>query len=283
MRWFAVLAVITALLWGAPTAPASQPPPPGSRNAHGPAQPSTRKHEGNAQSKQRGTHAAPLIVEIPPTQEQQRESAEITQERRGQAAREWWLVGFTALLTFATIALGIVTYLLWRSTNKAVRDGAAALDLANKTYIATHRPRMSIRGPFMFPYDNGFEMRFTIHNSGDSQGTIVEYKFFMVFNYGETTEFPIIQSESPIPPLLLRAGYDIQWAARTQILDLSAYRAAIDKATQGKPDAGTTIQFRGVVFYDDAGGGRRQSSFHRSYDFESKRFRRIENSEFEYD
>lgn len=44
----------------------------------------------------------------------------------GLLSTEGWIAGFTAVLTFATIALGLFTYLLWRETKRAVEDGVAS-------------------------------------------------------------------------------------------------------------------------------------------------------------
>ncbi|MDP1737631.1 MAG: hypothetical protein Q8L23_09330 [Caulobacter sp.] len=124
---------------------AAQADPPGLGGRH---QPTGNKGEAGQTTAhiQRTTRVVSLIVEPAPTPQSLTETAET--ERReaaaaaAAAAREWWLVGLTGILTAATIALGVFTFLLWRSTSEAVRDagdgikaawaGAAAAAEANR-------------------------------------------------------------------------------------------------------------------------------------------------------
>jgi hypothetical protein len=100
---------------------------PGSADAEGSARKPADQHQGYSERENTQAHVSPLVVKISPAREQLRESAEIADDRRDHAAREGWIVGLTALLTIATIALGVFTYLLFRATAKAVQGANDAL------------------------------------------------------------------------------------------------------------------------------------------------------------
>ncbi len=80
----------------------------------------------------------------------------------------------TVILTFFTFLLGFFTYFLWRSTQKAVRGGTDALDLARKEFISTHRPRLRVRwiSNEGRDYGNIWRARMIIVNVGDTNATI---------------------------------------------------------------------------------------------------------------
>lgn len=52
---------------------------------------------------------------------------------------DWWMAGSTFVLTIATIALGVFTALLWKATNRAVRDTAEGLKVARESAAASQK------------------------------------------------------------------------------------------------------------------------------------------------
>lgn len=108
-------------------------PTPRGAHTQGQAQPPADAHQSNASGKDRGTDATPIVVKIATTREQQRTADEEAKERQGDAERGWWGVWLTTILTIATVALGVFTFLLWWSTKKAVVDANEGVRIANDT------------------------------------------------------------------------------------------------------------------------------------------------------
>lgn len=189
----AALAVSTLI----PSVATSQPPAPGGGNAERPKQAAADHHEGDPKAEDRGTNASPLIVEIPPTKEQQRESAEVTKERQGNATREWWLIRLTGLLTAATIALGVFTYLLWRTTAKAVSDTAQAITLAKTANEIAERAIVEQKRPWVFvenvvPDRDSAHLKVIFRNSGATPA-----KSFRKAIYSHVLPLPFPSSNLP--------------------------------------------------------------------------------------
>lgn len=91
-----------------------------------------------------------------------------------------WLVGFlqtynAAVTAVATFAIGVFTALLVWVTNRQARLTRDSIELANKEFLATHRPRIIVRfiqGPFQD--EDGLDFVWiTLVNKGETDGTIV--------------------------------------------------------------------------------------------------------------
>ena len=64
-----------------------------------------------------------------------------------------------AVTAVATVFIALFTLTLWLSTKKMMAATKAAVDLASKEFIATHRPKVIVRfiqGPFHDENDYGF-------------------------------------------------------------------------------------------------------------------------------
>jgi hypothetical protein len=191
----------------------------------------------------------------------------------------------------STMAIAVFTFTLWRSTRRlwqatrqAVDGGNRALEIANKTYVSTHRPRIIVRGlaTFLRPSSkNIVEIRFTVHNNGDTLADILEYKFYMFLSDEHRKYNPIVLQDAPALPCRIDAGRDVLWSCHTD-LNLLKFINENNRVFWEFDKPPHDWEFRGTIYYADINGGRRQSSFHRAYDFKTKRFRKIEDSEFEY-
>lgn len=63
---------------------------------------------------------------------------------------EGWIAASTVVLTLATIALGLFTFFLWRSTRDAVRDGSKGIQISENTLAqATASAELQLR-PYVF-------------------------------------------------------------------------------------------------------------------------------------
>lgn len=92
---------------------------------------------------ERGTKIAPLVVEIDQSEGHEAIATKSQGEGEWYALPDWWVAGFTGALFIATAGLWVATFLLWRSTNKAVVDASKGLKIAEETLShsreASHR------------------------------------------------------------------------------------------------------------------------------------------------
>jgi hypothetical protein len=63
---------------------------------------------------------------------------------------------FTLVLAASTIGLWVATIALYIAAEKAARSARDALDLANREFLSTHRPRIVVREMFVTPDSNTF-------------------------------------------------------------------------------------------------------------------------------
>jgi hypothetical protein len=182
-----------------------------------------------------------------------------------------------AIGALATLAIAAFTVMLWRSTDKLWKAGEQQISIVRADFISTHRPRIVVRGLFMYIFKEQCHMQFVIYNNGNSKAEIIKYEFFVLFKEQQSIHMPIIQTNTPRLPVTIESGYDIRWIGWAEHLDVPKLKAAM---AGGSFDS---FEFRGTIFYEDAARGRRQASFHRTYDFETRNFLRVKDSEFEYD
>jgi hypothetical protein len=201
---------------------------------------------------------------------------------------DWWIAGFTGLVFVATTGLWVFTGFMWRTTRQAVLDSALGIDLANKTFNATHRPRIVARGVFMSPPNAGrphsAEFSFLIANIGDTEAEIIGFKFFLRFDDDKSFDYPIVRSHiidrGHIPPFKLIVGDEFRWMGSCEMNEVKLTNAKHRAINNETPLS--ILEFRGTVSFRDLGDNLRHTSFHRLYDFKTERFERIKDSDFEY-
>jgi hypothetical protein len=122
-------------------------------------------------------------------------------------------------------------------------------------------------------------------NTGDTEAEITGFKFFLRFDDEETLEYPIVRShitdKGHIPPFKLIVGGEFRWVGFCEMNQAKFINARNRALFGGNPLS--ELEFRGTVSFKDLGENMRHTSFHRSYDFKTARFNRIEGSEFEYE
>jgi len=195
-----------------------------------------------------------------------------------QDAATQTIANYTVMLALFTGVLALVS--IWQGSllNRQMR-------LARDEFNATHRPKIVIRGLFMVApnpsHANAARISFQVHNVGDTAALITEFNFFLMFEDEETVEMPIVRTESPGElPQKLGVGDRIFWRGNAQVNPAKFMNATNQAFHFGEGES--PLNFRGTVSYEDMGGTVRHTSFHRAYDFNKRRFKRIENSEAEY-
>jgi len=236
--------------------------------------------------------ANPIIVIVQPSP--QEVDAVADQEAANRRVMgyppEDWVAFFTAVLSVSTI-------FLWWETRSAARAGAEqarltreSIDLGNKEFVFSHRPRIVLRGISAFIQDHAKDLvliRFKIHNTGSSKAIINDIKFFSSGGIKDTFYFPNVVLSSPNLPHEIESGFDVEavagsgkdWADIVRT-GLSFVEAGHSKSTFLSENNYLTLRI--TVFYQDILGGRRQTSAHRAFDFFDRQFTRIEGSEFDY-
>jgi hypothetical protein len=151
---FVVLAICLALI--ADSSGKSQRPPPRSLES---VQPPISKTDNPAQpsaSDQRGTEQSPVIVKVLPSDDEKQKAAAEANREEQKAANDESLAKFTERLFWATVALSFIAACQLFVFGWQGIQLKRAVDLANREFIATHRPRLKIRRTFVV----GFHERF---------------------------------------------------------------------------------------------------------------------------
>jgi hypothetical protein len=169
-----------------------------------------------------------------------------------------WTAIFTCLLTFSTIGL-------WTATR-------AALQLTRKEFVATHRPRLRLRRPRLHLDLLPVRVDFIVANVGETPAHMKRAEITICLrDSGGNEHIPSITSPT------LRTI-----AAGESILD-AVQSSEITYEEEFELWAGGRVEIRGVIDYTDDGGIERQTGFWRVYDPETKRFRRQEHSDPDYE
>ena len=173
------------------------------------------------------------------------------------------------------------------AANLSAHVALEAGELAKSQFVATHRPRIAIKGLFVLntaDTANESALLFQIYNRGDSEAQIVDVKFYMNINGTKASIWPQLALFEPKLPITIQSGYDER--ARAIISsDWKKWLRDDYKAPSENPTKWEIweIGLRVTVVYLDKMGRRRQTSVHRSYNVETHSFARVKDSEFEYE
>lgn len=112
-------------------------PPPSGRETGDEKQPNPRNSDQRGDGDQSGTDYRPFVVKIAPSPGAQAETPEQRKERDQKASEDRWSVIFAGIAALATVAVAIVTgllwwytYQLWKTTRKAVEGEERAVEAA---------------------------------------------------------------------------------------------------------------------------------------------------------
>jgi hypothetical protein len=131
MRRVGVVLAVILLIAAAPTS--SERPSPSGGNAQTVHKANTAQEGQNSGTDQPGTKATPLVIQIDQSKGHEAIATEAKEEGHWYALPDWWVAGFTGALFMVTVGLWVATFLLWRSTNKAVVDASKGLRIAQQT------------------------------------------------------------------------------------------------------------------------------------------------------
>ena len=122
----------------------SKPPIPGAGEIASPDQQKPAAHDQPAADHERGTPAAPLIVEMQNPPNTDAITGELKKNRENQAAENWRSLIFDGLLVFVGILQAAALFFTVFVTNKAANAASDAVKVAKDSLIIATRPRITI-------------------------------------------------------------------------------------------------------------------------------------------
>jgi hypothetical protein len=197
------------------------------------------------------------------------------------------------LTAFATCAFAAFTFTLWRATNRQAGLTRDAIELGNKDFIATHRPRLKVRRIAVVgfrahsrnePLIPGAEINATLEivNVGGSEATIIWSRYRVYFG---KDDYSMVSHYVPphalaLAPVTLQAGQPL-------------YFELVDRVSKDIAPSGTLINpvfgegpwnmyVIGEIRYQDRTGVIRHIGFCREMHSDI-RFRAVNDSEYEYE
>jgi hypothetical protein len=193
----------------------------------------------------------------------------------------FWLMLFTGILAVATLGLGGATLGLYLTGEKQIRLVGRQLDLAERQFVTTNRPRVSVRfiqGPMTYAESGKVGAAVTIANIGASDATIVAIGCDIGIRRGVRWASNIDGTAKPLSPIVLRSGrrHTIEVEAREGDGDDDFYfawgflRAAAEMSRARPPDQAVAVV--GEIVYRDAIGIERHTGFLRILDSQSDRW-----------
>lgn len=184
----------------------------------------------------------------------------------------------TVVTACATAAIAWFTIRLAQATTIQAALTRAAVDLGNKEFIATHRPRLRFRRAFNVRLVHGqrAQASLEIANVGDTDATIIAVGIDIFFRIHDPAR-PDHFSAVPQPwkgMALVKAGQEM----RAEINGGAALTGA-DLAEILDPEVEGDLCLLGVVNYRDNNGTLRSTAFFRVYSDSGKRFVRASDTD----
>jgi hypothetical protein len=288
-----VLALALLLAMTGDSAAKSQRPSPSNRESIEPPQTQSTQSKEAAPQYPRGTEDSPAFVKIIPTLDEQQRAAAETKREDDKAANDRSIALFTGRLFWATVALSVIAVgqlfaFLWQGIQLK-----RAVDLANREFIATHRPRLKIRRTFVVGFHERFpnagitpgqELNASIEivNIGDTKGTIVWSRYRIYFgkqDYSLITHYVPPHTLAP-GPVTLDGGQRLGFELVDRVPNDAAQEGALIRPRWGQDDWHMVVI--GEVRYADGNGCIRYLGFcreMRSYG----RFRAVADPDYEYE
>jgi hypothetical protein len=211
-----------------------------------------------------------------------------------------WL---TAIFTGGIVLVGILQLLLFvwqlwlireslddaKLAAGAAKESADAskvqADIAQKTLISTHRPKLIVRELIIIdPTDEERNIRisYVVANIGASEARIVE-SWIEIQEVADGSLRPLQPTEGTnvIGDETIDAGTRIlrEQGSTVSMLSLAVARQ-IQQRSGHTPVA--TVYFRGWIVYADRNMTRRRTAFCRAFDHRDRRFRIVDDPDYEY-
>jgi hypothetical protein len=205
------------------------------------------------------------------------------------AFMSWWASVFhhaDAYVALFTFVLAVSTIALWWSTRRLWKATDFSVDLAQKEFIASHRPRVIVRfiqGPFV-DEENGAMRQFvwiTVVNVGDSKATIqligadlARKLALRGTNDPEWVVPGLDAAPKPVTPVVLISG-------QRHTFKVSAKIPFTDKEIFADAQDAHELCAVGAIRYSDDNGAVRETGFYRTFK-ERQGFVPSQNIEDEY-
>jgi len=211
--------------------------------------------------------------------------ADAAAQQTGQDNPPWWdsaaawTAIFTCVLTASTIGLWLQTRRLAEGADDQASKMRESLELAQREYDATHRPRIKLRNISYPPIRQNVPVTFrvTIANAGDNDATIVSVAIGVNRS-----------SDDGIFAVPLSPPHDAKNIALKGGQLHTFYRDAVeesDSSTWGGVLADVdTLTVYGEITYSDKNNIIRRTAFGRTWDSDLRAFRRSKTyADFEYE
>lgn len=195
--------------------------------------------------------------------------------------------GATVVIAFFTIVLAWATDRQARLTRTAINQARDDFKLARAEFVATHRPKLILRGafaPITDPLEAKIAVTYTITNIGGTRCwmtkchlglELVTYAGYPMLMLTPEMSFP-----SSVPFIGAIA------AGESKVLTfVDPVRVWDDNHKRNWGSTGLGLHFVGHITYIDEPGSNimRQTAFRRGYDIDTQRFRRLWDAENEHD
>jgi hypothetical protein len=188
------------------------------------------------QNNQRGTEQAPFIIKITPTPKTSEETEGNGAKTDNKSPSDLWLVVFTGLLVLVgAMQLAVFGWQGWQ-LKRTVSATKKAVDLGNKEFIATHRPKIRIKHVWLlneFGSSEPIRIEVDCVNVGTSDARFIDYgcDFLLVrkgasfpakHDYAHRRQINTVLKSGitgPFPDLVLPVTQEAELAVRNALAD----------------------------------------------------------------
>jgi hypothetical protein len=181
-----------------------------------------------------------------------------------------------AVTAAATIVVAFFTYCLVVVTNRQARLTRAAIELGNREYVSTHRPKLRVRKIRLGTTvpDRPIAISYVVANVGVGEARIMHHELALeVRRDGQILHRTEASSafEKPI-------------TGGAVVLDGLAGDFPYEEAWRLRDSETVLLTFRGLIEYQDENGVSRFTEFRRDYDWRTDRFTRSDDDpDYEYE
>lgn len=209
-------------------------------------------------------------------------------------AGQWLIKLMDDPIALFTLALTISTGLLWLETRRLAKGSIDAANLANKEFVASHRPLLVIHSVALAPLRQDLapekqplRVEFAIVNAGTGVGTVTGSAVYLqCINFSDRLHLPKLSRNDIIAQRIYEVGATDNGASvesdigeREDFAKATVEAVAFNFETKQNPAGyygrafpGKTLCFHGWVAYADESANVRTTYFRRVFSFSLDRF-----------
>jgi len=186
-----------------------------------------------------------------------------------------------AITAIATVFIAAFTITLWRATSAQGRLTLKAIELGNKEFIATHRPKIVARnfgilGDEEIPGGKQIQFFFVAHNIGETRASVIEVRSGTL----------ILKKDEKIPsnvsfPFREKFNFRLESGER-EIFSGNGGGTPNSTESMGIFAGELVLLCLGVIVYTDDNGTQRETGFCRRFRSRENDWDVIHNSDYEY-